>query len=283
MSDDSRIVVSRDDRVLTILIDRAEKLNALTGSMRTALFDAVRAGDENDEVGCIVIKGAGTSFCTGADLAADVTPQPGYLNDYDRSIQQDIRSLRRGEGYGASTFWYSQTPIIAQVQGYCIAAGLEMALHCDFVIAADDAKFGYPIVRNIATPPSHMFTYLMGPQWAKYLLLTGDYIDGKTAAAVGMALWSVPKEELDERVMTLARRISTVPPDLQAVNKSIVEKALDAMGRSLLQTLAIEADAIAHKTSTMKNFYAIGKSDGYKAALEAINTPYSTDSPIHRG
>lgn len=94
MATDPKIVVSRDERVLTILIDRAEKLNALTSSMRTALFDAVREADESDEVGCIVIKGAGSSFCAGADLAADVTPRDGYLNDYDRSIQQDIRSLR---------------------------------------------------------------------------------------------------------------------------------------------------------------------------------------------
>jgi enoyl-CoA hydratase len=275
MAADPKIVVSRDERVLTILIDRAEKLNALTSSMRTALFDAVREADESDEVGCIVIKGAGSSFCAGADLAADVTPRDGYLNDYDRSIQQDIRSLRRGEGYGSAVFWYSQTPIIAQVQGYCVAAGLELAMHCDFIVAAEDAKFGYPIVRNIASPPSHMFTYLMGPQWTKYMLYTGDYLDGTTAAAAGLALWAVPAGELDERVSALAHRIATVPPDLLAVNKAICEKALDAMGRQLMQSLAIEADAIAHKTPVMKKFYEIGKTEGFKAALEAINRPYT--------
>jgi enoyl-CoA hydratase len=275
MAADPKIVVSHDERVLTILIDRAEKLNALTSSMRTALFDAVREADESDEVGCIVIKGAGSSFCAGADLAADVTPRDGYLNDYDRSIQQDIRSLRRGEGYGSAVFWYSQTPIIAQVQGYCVAAGLELAMHCDFIVAAEDAKFGYPIVRNIASPPSHMFTYLMGPQWTKYMLYTGDYLDGTTAAAAGLALWAVPAGELDERVSALAHRIATVPPDLLAVNKAICEKALDAMGRQLMQSLAIEADAIAHKTPVMKKFYEIGKTEGFKAALEAINRPYT--------
>jgi enoyl-CoA hydratase len=275
MATDPKIVVSRDERVLTILIDRAEKLNALTGSMRTALFDAVREGDESNEVGCIVIKGAGSSFCTGADLAADVTPRDGYVNDYDRTIQQDIRSLRRGEGYGSAVFWYSQTPIIAQVQGYCIAAGLEMATHCDFIVAAEDAKFGYPIVRNIASPPSHMFTYLMGPQWTKYLLYTGDYLDGTTAAATGLALWAVPAAELDERVRALAHRIATVPPDVLAVNKAICEKALDAMGRQLMQSLAIEADAIAHKTPVVKKFYETAKAEGYKVALEEVNLPYT--------
>ncbi len=275
MAADPKIVVSRAERVLTILIDRAEKLNALTSGMRTALFDAVREADESDEVGCIVIKGAGSSFCAGADLAADVTPRDGYLNDYDRSIRHDIRSLRRGEGYGSAVFWYSQTPIIAQVQGYCVAAGLEMAMHCDFIVAAEDAKFGYPIVRNIASPPSHMFTYLMGPQWTKYMLYTGDYLDGATAAAAGLALWAVPAGELDERVSALAHRIATVPPDLLAINKAICEKALDAMGRQLMQTLAIEADAMAHKTPVMKKFYEIGKAEGFKAALEAINRPYT--------
>ena len=73
----------------------------------------------------------------------------------------------------------------------------------------------------------------------------------------------------------LAHRIATVPPDLLAVNKAICEKALDAMGRQLMQSLAIEADAIAHKTPVMKKFYEIGKTEGFKAALEAINRPYT--------
>ncbi len=278
MAADDSIVVSYDDRVMTILLNRPEKLNAYAAEMRPRLIEAVREGDESDDVGCIVIKGAGRAFCTGSDLSADVKPgHKHYENAYDASIKDDIRSLQKGEGSGSAVFFGSQTPIIAQVHGWCLAGGLEIAMKCDFIVCSDDAKFGYPIVRNMASPPSHMFTYLMGTQWTRFLLYTGDHIDGPTAARVGLALKSVPLEDLDEAVRELAHRIATVPPELLAVHKRICEKALDAMGRPLLQELAIEANAMAHKTTVMRDFYAIGKEQGYKAALEHINKPYTKE------
>jgi enoyl-CoA hydratase len=263
--------VSVEDRVMTVLLNRPEKHNAFTGAMRAGILAAVAEGDRRDDVGCIVLKGAGPSFCSGFDFTEErgLTDEPGYLNDYDRTIQQDIRSLRGNSMFGP-TFWYSQTPVVAQVRGYCLAGGLEIACNCDLIVASTDARFGYPIVRNMASPPSHMFTYLMGTQWTRYLLYTGDMIDGATAAAIGLALWAAPPDELDGRVAALAERIATVPAELLAVNKSICEKALDAMGRPLLQHLAIEADAVAHKTPTMKEFFEVGKQAGYKAGLRAV-------------
>jgi enoyl-CoA hydratase len=150
-----------------------------------------------------------------------------------------------------------------------------LVTHCDLIVAARDAQFGYPIVRNMASPPSHMFSYLMGVQWTKDLLLTGDLIDGETAAKAGLVLWAVPPEELNSRVSALAHRIATVPPELLAINKSICEKALDAMGRLMVENLALEADAMAHKTPTMKQFFEVGKRHGFKAGLEAVNRPYA--------
>ncbi len=278
MVEDDAILVSHDDRVMTITLNRPHKLNAYAAEMRPNLVEAVREGDESKEVGCIVIKGAGRAFCTGSDLSADVKPgHRDYENAYDASIKDDIRSLQKGEGSGSAVFFGSQTPIIAQVHGWCLAGGLEIAMKCDFIVCSDDAKFGYPIVRNMASPPSHMFTYLMGTQWTRYLLYTGDHIDGPTAARVGLALKSVPLDELDNTVAQLAHRIATVPPELLAVHKGICEKALDAMGRPLLQDLAIEANAMAHKTTVMRDFYAIGKEKGYRAALDFINQPFTNE------
>jgi enoyl-CoA hydratase len=276
--EDDSIIISHDDRVMTILMNRPHKLNAYSGDMKPRLIEAIREGDESDRVGCMIIKGAGTSFSSGSDLSADVKPDSvTYQNTYETSIKDDIRRLRRNNASSAFFDSKLQTPIIAQVHGWCLAGGLEIAMKCDLIVAADDAKFGYPIVRNTASPPTHMFTYLMGTQWSRYLLYTGDHVDGRTAARIGLALLSVPLEELDERVNALAQRIATVPPELIAINKAICEQALDAMGRPLLQELALEADAIAHKTTVMKNFYEIGETDGYKAALEFINKPYTNE------
>jgi enoyl-CoA hydratase len=278
MVEDDNILVSHEDRVMTITLNRPHKLNAYAAEMRPNLVEAVRQGDESKDVGCIVIKGAGRAFCTGSDFSADVKPgHKDYENAYDASISDDIRSLQKGEGSGSAVFFGSQTPIIAQVHGWCLAGGLEIAMKCDFIVCSDDAKFGYPIVRNMASPPSHMFTYLMGTQWTRYLLYTGDHIDGPTAAQVGLGLKSVPLDELDDTVKALAIRIATVPPQLLAVHKSVCEKALDAMGRPLMQDVAIEANAMAHKTTTMRDFYAIGKERGYKEALDFINQPYTNE------
>jgi enoyl-CoA hydratase len=115
-----------------------------------------------------------------------------------------------------------------------------------------------------------MFTYLAGPQLTKYLLLTGDLIDGVTAANRGLALWALESDELDERVQALAKRIAGIPSELLAANKAICEKVLDAMGRSQMQRAAIEADAMAHKSQALKTFFEIGKRNGYKAALAAL-------------
>lgn len=271
MSDRADVLIAVENRVMTLTLNQPEKHNAYTHAMKDALFRAIADGDEREDVGCIVLRGAGRSFCSGFDLTDEqgLKNDPSWKNDYDRSLQADVRALHHSSAFGPS-FWYSQTPVIAQVSGYCLAAGLEIACNCDLIVASDDAKFGYPITRTIASPPSHMFTYLMGTQWARYLLYTGDSIDGQTAAAIGLALWSVPPEDLEPTARALAERIASVPAELLAIHKSICEKALDLMGRPMLQHLAIEADAMAHKTPTMKAFFEAGSTPGgYRAGLTA--------------
>jgi len=266
------LLVDEQDRVVTLTFNRPERHNATTREMRERLFAEIRAADARQDVGCIVIRGNGPSFSSGADLVEDIGRgrDPDYQNDYERPLQTDIRMLTAGEGV-YETLAELQTPIIAQVHGFCIAGALDLATSCDLLIAAEDAQLGYPITRNIASPPTHMFTYLMGTQWTRYLLFTGDYLDGKTAAEVGLALLAVPAAQLDETVGRIARRIASVPKDLLAIHKSICVKALDAMGRPLVQRLAREADAMAHKTPVMQRFYEIGLARGFKEAYAALD------------
>jgi enoyl-CoA hydratase len=273
MADTDTLLVHERDRVRTLTFNRPERHNALTAEMTRRLHEEIRAADARPDIGCVVIRGNGPSFSSGADLVEDIGrgDDPDYENDYERSLRDDIRMLNSGEG-GYEALGNLQTPIIAQVQGYCIAGALDLATSCDLLIVAEDAQLGYPITRNIASPPTHNFTYLMGPQWTRYLLYTGDYIDGRTAAAVGLALLAVPGDELTDTVDRIAARIASVPKDLLAVHKSICGKALDAMGRPLVQRLAREADAMAHKTPVMKRFYEIGQERGFKEAYAALET-----------
>ena len=135
-------------------------------------------------------------------------------------------------------------------------------------IAAEDANFGYPPTRIMGSPPSHMWTYLAGPQWTKRILLTGGTLDGRTAERAGLALMAVPAARLAEEVHKLALEMATVPGDILAANKSICNKAIDLMGRHVLQQLAGETDAMAHKSPQAIEAGRIVAERGLKGAYE---------------
>jgi enoyl-CoA hydratase len=257
------------DRVLYATLNRPEKRNALTLELLDELLRVARAAEADDAVGCVVIQGAGPSFCAGWDLtpAAD----SGRVGHGDRSptemtLVEDIRSLTARSGRWAM-LWTLSKPIVAKVHGHCLAGGTDLALNCDMIVAADDAQFGFPAVRSLGSPATHMWTYLVGPQWAKRILLGGRPVDARTAERIGLVLEAVPAAELDARVHELASDIAAVPGDLLAHNKSICNKAIELMGRNLLQELARESDAMAHKSPAAQEFSRIAAREGLKAAL----------------
>ena len=134
------------------------------------------------------------------------------------------------------TLFDMHKPVIAQVHGTCIGIGTELAWFCDMVIVADDARIGFPPVRDLGTPPGSMWLYHCGPQWAKRLLFTGDSLTGKDAARIGLAMKSVPAAELEAEVMRLADRMGMVDPHLLSANKRLVNLGLELMGARTLAT-----------------------------------------------
>jgi enoyl-CoA hydratase len=261
------------DRVLYLTLNRPDKLNALTADLMNDLLVAVADAQHDESVGCLVIQGAGRAFCSGWDLtppaavaAADATSGHGTKPPEEMTIREDIDALNARSGRWA-TLWTSTKPIIVKVQGYCLAGGTDLALNCDMIISDEDAQFGFPAVRSMGSPSTHMWTYMVGPQWAKRLLLTGERIDGRKAEQIGLVMQAVPNAMLDETVHALASSIARVPYDLLAQNKSICNKAIELMGRTMLQELARESDAIAHKSPVAKEFGRIAQSEGLEAAL----------------
>lgn len=252
------------DRVNYITLNRPEKRNALSGELQEELSDALRSAEQDPEVGCVVIRGAGPAFCSGFDISPQASGRSGPRSP--RDIRADINGMR-GITSRMSELWNLSKPVIAQVHGYCVAGGTDLAMHCDIIIAAEDARIGFPPVRAQGCPPTHMWTYLVGPQWAKRMLLTGDFIDGKTAERIGMVLCAVPADQLESEVHSLASRIAMVPHDLLAANKSVCNKAVELMGRSTLQESAREADAIGHLSEANAEFASIGREQGLRAAL----------------
>jgi enoyl-CoA hydratase len=173
-------------------------------------------------------------------------------------------------------------PVIAQVHGRCLAGGTDLALLCDMVICSEDAVFGFPPARAQGSLPSHMWLYLIGPQWAKRLLLTGDSIRGEDAAKIGLVLKAVPRDQLEEEVSELAKRLSMIDADLLAANKRIVNVGLEMMGARTLQRMAAEMDARGHLAASRFRFNETVRTEGLKEAVRQRDEPFG-DSVIKLG
>jgi enoyl-CoA hydratase len=173
-------------------------------------------------------------------------------------------------------------PVIAKVRGRALAGGCELALLCDMIIAADNASFGHPGTRGLGSPPLNMWFYHVGPQWAKRLLLTGDSISGRDAARIGLVLDSVPADQLDAEVETLAKHIAQNDPDMLSANKRIINIAMEMSGSRNLQKIATEMDARAHlsKQPLRTNFKADAAKSGVRVAYKNRDAKFG-DGKVH--
>jgi enoyl-CoA hydratase len=165
-------------------------------------------------------------------------------------------------------------PVIAQVHGYCLAGGTDLATLCDMLICADDARFGFPPGRDLGVLPTQMWLYHVGPQWAKRLLMTGDSVSGVEAAQIGLALKSVPAELLAAEVDGLARRLALVDRELLAANKRAVNLGLELMGARTMQRLAVEIDARGHLAESAAAFRRTAAEEGLREALRRRDAPF---------
>jgi enoyl-CoA hydratase len=267
------------DRVARIALNRPDKRNALTPQALAELSDALIEADDRTDVHAIVLAGAGRDFCAGYDLAGAYAGQgagdgPAYRSQ-NGTIDDDVWQLEQTQKKTIAMFDIHK-PVIARVQGNCLAGGTDLALMCDMVVAADDARIGFPAARANGTPPQNMFIYHVGPQWAKRLLMTGDWISGKDAARIGLVMDSVPAEELDSAVDELARRVALVDSELLAAHKRVVNLSLELSGARTMQRLAAEMDARAHlsRGPRRSQFRADMAEQGLKTALKNRDEPF---------
>jgi len=272
--------------VARITLNRPEKRNALSNDLLFELRDALLEADDRHDVNAVLLAGAGKDFCAGYDLAASYDKwhdeQDGAEADNQvryrpsgGNFDDDCWSMERFQSI-PNLIYDLHKPVIAKIQGNCLAGGTDLALRCDMVVAAEDAKIGFPATRANGSPPAHMWTYHVGPQWAKRLLLTGDIILGRDAAKIGLVLDAVPAAELDQFAMDLVARVALVDPDLNATQKRIVNLVLEQMGMMTVQRLAIEMDARAHLGTGPRRtrFKADMRESGLKQALTNRDAPF---------
>ena len=271
-----------------ITLNRPERRNALSGALLTELAAALWDADDDKRVHSVILRGAGTAFCAGYDItpginapATDIPRRGGGIYE-DTTIDDDIWRLERGQRLRMVLFDMHK-PVVAQVHGYCIAGGTDIALLSDMVITADDAIFGFPPARDLGALPNQMWLYHCGPQWAKRLLLTGDSLTGKDAAEIGLALKSYPAAELETEVMRLADRMGLVDPHLLSANKRLVNLGLELMGARTIQRIGAEIDARGHLAPKAVAFKATMREHGVKHAFQKRDALFGNQYAAVRG
>ena len=237
-------------RVNRITLNRPEKRNALINGLREELFEELYRADQDPEISVTIIRGEGKAFCAGYDLKQDFDHgQPYYtaggLSNWARHVVE-----------GCFHIWDLAKPVIAQIHGYCLAGGTELAQSCDLVYAADDAKIGYPAVRSISPPDNQFFPWVMGMRKAMYLQLTGDSISGKEAVEYNFANESFPAAILDEEVLQRAERVAKMPLELLQLNKRSVHHQMDLMGMRAALRQGAELQGLAGFSKTATEFFA---------------------------
>ena len=250
------IIFRKENRVATIVLNRPDSLNALGGSMREDIIDAIQdvKGDKN--IGALVITGAGRAFCAGGNIKEmekmsveiPLVERRAFVRSVSHRIITEIRNLEK--------------PVIASINGHAIGAGCNIALACDMRIASDNAKLGVSFI-NMGLVSDYGGLYflpkLVGTAKALELYFTGDVIDAKEAERIGMVNKAVPPEELEKATYDLAGKIAKKAPIALGMIKEILYKGLNMDMASELD-LEANAQSICLKTEDHR--------EGVRAFLE---------------
>ena len=267
---------THNPRIAHLRLNRPDKLNAISSAMPGDIQRAVQWAEADDEVHVIIVEGEGRAFCAGYDLnefaegadpanmAAD-HPCRQEKTPWDPMV--DYAMMKRNTDQFMS-LWRCTKPTIAKVHGYAVAGGSDIALCCDMLVMAADAKIGYMPTRVWGCPTTAMWTYRIGAIRAKQMMFTGDTIDGTQAAEWGLANMAVPAAELDAATNALATRIAGVPKSHLMMHKLVVNQVWLSMGLEQTQMFATVFDGITRHNPEGMWFRRQAQAEGFKSAIE---------------
>jgi enoyl-CoA hydratase len=256
-------------------LNRPDKRNALSHALRAQLLDALADADEDDDVRVMIVRGAGTCFSAGYELgganAGVKLPHhtAGGIGHWPRHVTESWMSI-----------WDLAKPVIAQVHGYCLAGGSELATGCDLVYVAEDAQIGYPAVR-FATADMQFHPWTLGMRSAMQMMLTGDHLTGVQAAAQGWANAAYPLESLETEVLAVAERIAMIEPLLCQVNKRTVHRQMEVMGIRTGIRVGTELCALGTFTPALTKFKTAIEEQGLTNALQQRDEQFADYRTSH--
>jgi len=261
-------------------MNRPDKRNALNHALRGGVMRALEEADADPEIRVMIVRGAGKCFSAGYDLGGGSAGQdfpwytPGGDGHWPRHVTQ-----------GWMRIWEFGKPVIAQVHGYCLAGGSELATCCDLVYVSEDAQMGYPAVR-FGVPDNHFHAWFVGMRKAMEMMLTGDSLSGEECVRLGWANDCFANDQLDEKVVDVAKRIASVPADLVQLNKRVVHRQMEIMGLHTGIRAGSELCALGTHQKSMHAFLKKMSEKGVKDAVQERDAPfgdYRTSEPGNKG
>ncbi|HEY7295017.1 MAG TPA: enoyl-CoA hydratase-related protein [Dehalococcoidia bacterium] len=274
MAEYTSLIYRVEQRIARLTLNRPEKRNALSATLRDEIVDALHTAERDDEVRIVLIDGAGPSFCSGYDITPDGSGRPteyvsrrwfdGWTDQFTRSCVRDWL-----------TIWDLLKPVVAMVHGHCVAGGTEIMSMCDIAFVADDAVIGYPPMRGMTTPDTLYFAWKMPMARAKYLQLTGNSISGKQAAEWGWVAKSFAPDQLERETLRELQAMASISPDLLAANKLSLNQTYEIMGfRTSLNTAAQWHALSGQLRPGAGEFGRIAREQGLRAALDWRDRPF---------
>ena len=271
------ILYSRDDGVAVITLNRPEKLNALNIAMRAETVKALEVAADDDDVNVIVIKGEGRAFCSGYDISPDAE-ETGWVTG-DDGLALSRRYMREYTEQWVRSIWENPKPVIAQVQGYCLAGGFDLVQACDLIVASDDARFGLPEGRFGAVLLGFL-PWTIGMRKSKEVLFTTREFTAEEMYDAGLLSRVVPRESLEAEVTEMAKAMARIPFETLYFSKLAINESYEVAGlrSSIRQSYAI--NSLAHLTDgAIKEWAEIRSTKGVKAALAWRDADWQSSPP----
>ncbi|MDH3438623.1 MAG: crotonase/enoyl-CoA hydratase family protein [Betaproteobacteria bacterium] len=279
-----KVLYQKDGRIGRITLNRPEVMNAIDDDLPGELSAAVAEADADPGVHVMVLAGNGPAFCAGYDLTYYAQRQGN--NEITQEMPwdplKDFAFMWRNTQHFMS-LWRASKPVICKVHGFAVAGGSDIALCADLVFMAESAKIGYMPARVWGVPTTAMWVYRLGAEKAKRMLFTGDKISGQEAEAMGLVLKAVPDDQLDAEVDAMAERMASVPINQPAMQKLVINQAIEASGLMNTQRLATIFDGIARHSPEELNFKARAEAVGWKQVVRERDQgtyDWTKDRPI---
>lgn len=291
-----------DGRIARITFNRPEQGNAITPDTPVDLTAAVERADLDPRVHVMVLSGRGKGFCGGYDLTASAERllDDDFAGERPSLEGTALDPVVQAQNHDPNGTWdpmvdyammsrftkgfasllHANKPTVAKIHGFCVAGGTDIALHCDQILIAADAKIGYPPTRVWGIPSAGMWAHRLGDQKAKRLLLTGDCLSGREAHEWGLAIEAPEPEDLDARTENLLERIAAMPINQLMMVKLALNSALLSQGVHNSQMISTVFDGISRHTREGYAFQQRAAEAGFRQAVrERDGEPFNDYGP----